>query len=182
MPNPSLSPSFARTTLNALPGTALQHALNALLRRMRQKHSKLFANLRRLDPAVVVVEPTDTQHRFLLTFGGNDAALTVLDAPPAASDAAIKGKLSVLLDMLEGRTDGDTVFFSRDLEITGNTAVIVALRNTLDREEINVLNDAASMFGPYAGPIREAVLLIDAVAQHLRHRIDQREKERAFAR
>jgi hypothetical protein len=54
-----------------------------------------------------------------------------------------------LFDLMEGRLDGDALFFSRALVIEGNTEVVVALRNALDGEEIDLLDDVLSLFGPF---------------------------------
>jgi hypothetical protein len=40
------------------------------------------------------------------------------------------------------------VFFSRALVIDGDTEAVVALRNALDGEEIDLLDDILSLFGP----------------------------------
>jgi predicted lipid carrier protein YhbT len=165
---------LARFAMRALPAGALQRMIDALLRRMRSTHPRLFKNLERLDAAVVLVEPTDVPHRFALAFGGGKASLTVATSDEVECDAAIKGSLSALLDMLEGRSDGDQLFFSRDIEISGNTAVVVALRNTLDREEIDLMEDITSLFGPFAQPARRAIILADMVAQRVQEHMTVR--------
>jgi predicted lipid carrier protein YhbT len=144
--------------------------IDALMRKMQGRHPRLFQNLERLDAASICFEPSDVPHRFLLTFGRDGNSFVVMDSKQDACDARIKGKLDTLLNMLEGRIDGDKLFFSRDIEISGNTAAVVALRNTLDREEIDLLDDVASLFGPFKSPVREAVLLADCIARHIRDR------------
>ncbi|MFA5040657.1 MAG: SCP2 sterol-binding domain-containing protein [Bdellovibrionales bacterium] len=170
-----LPPPLARAALKAIPSSLLQRMIDVLLRKLRSQHPHLFKNLERLDSATVRIEPSDVAHRFVISFGKNGVSLTVADK---ASDACIKGSVAALLNMLEGRIDGDKLFFSRDIEISGKTDVVVALRNTLDREEINMLDDIASLFGPFAYPARQTVLLADAVARHLRQRF---ESQRAAA-
>jgi hypothetical protein len=73
--------------------------------------------------------------------------------------------------MLEGRSDGDMMFFSRDIDISGDTAVIVGLRNTLDREEINLLDDVAALCGPFAVPARRIFGLVNGVAERVLNRL-----------
>jgi len=152
--------------------------IDSLMSRMGQAHPRLFANLERLDHADVLVEPTDVPHRFVLSFGVTPVSLSVLNSPPSETQAQIRGSLKILLDMLEGRIDGDKMFFTREIGITGNSAVVVALRNTLDREEIDLLDDIASLFGPFASPVRAAVVLTDAFAQKIRARIEEIAEER----
>jgi predicted lipid carrier protein YhbT len=69
-----------------------------------------------------------------------------------AHDAAIAGTFFNLLDMIDGTLDGDAMFFSRDLAVSGDTEAIVALRNALDDFEGSALAAAISGFGPFAGP------------------------------
>ncbi|HKK15551.1 MAG TPA: SCP2 sterol-binding domain-containing protein, partial [Gammaproteobacteria bacterium] len=51
---------------------------------------------------------------------------------PIEFDARIAGTFLTLLDMIDGRLDGDALFFSRDLIVEGNTEAVVCLRNALD--------------------------------------------------
>lgn len=121
-----------------------------------------------------MIEPCDLPHRFILTFGAGESSLEVAQGDSEDCDATIKGNLSALLDMLEGRIDGDKLFFSRELEISGDTAVVVALRNTLDREEICLLDDVTSLLGPFADPARRAIVLADAFAERIRAYLEER--------
>jgi O2-independent ubiquinone biosynthesis accessory factor UbiT len=153
--------------------------IDALMQRMRRRHPRLFENLERLDSAVVWIEPSDVPHRFRLAYGHGEVLLVVADGEDRVCDACIKGNLDALLNMLEGRIDGDKLFFSRDIEISGDTGVIVALRNTLDREIIDLLDDVTSLLGPFARPAREVVLLADNIARHIRKRIAKLESKKA---
>jgi predicted lipid carrier protein YhbT len=47
----------------------------------------------------------------------------------------MKGEFSVLLGLMMSKVDPDTVFFSRKLEITGNTATALCFKNILDSIE-----------------------------------------------
>ena len=67
--------------------------------------------------------------------------------------------------------DGDMLFFARDIDITGDTSVIVGLRNTLDREEINLLDDVTALLGPFAAPARQTALLLNLVVESVRNRL-----------
>lgn len=52
-----------------------------------------------------------------------------------------------LLGMIDGRYDGDALFFTRDLIVEGDTEAVVCLRNALDDVEGNVADDVATFFG-----------------------------------
>jgi predicted lipid carrier protein YhbT len=72
------------------------------------------------------------------------------EAPP--HDAAIAGTFFNLLDMIDGSQDGDALFFSRNLKVTGDTEAVVALRNALDDFEGSALDSVVGSFGPLAKP------------------------------
>jgi len=161
-----------RAALRMMPAPLVQKAIDALIKNMRDEHPALFKNLKRLPAAAVLIAPSDLIHRFKLSYGKKGIALTVLtEEEDLDFDAQIKGSLEGLLNLLEGRADGDRLFFSRDLEISGDTAVIVALRNTLDREEINLLKDMTAPLGPFAKPAQVAAEILETLARHARDRI-----------
>ena len=64
------------------------------------------------------------------------------------ADATISGSFLTLIGMIDGRFDGDALFFTRDLQISGDTEAIVCLRNALDDIDGSVASEAASYFGP----------------------------------
>jgi predicted lipid carrier protein YhbT len=69
-----------------------------------------------------------------------------------AHDAAIAGTFFNLLDMIDGSLDGDALFFSRDLQVSGDTEAVVALRNALDDFEGSALDSVVASFGPLQAP------------------------------
>ena len=145
--------------------------IDRLMQHMQNRHSRLFQSLARLDAAIVRIEPTDIPHAFILSYGQGVTSLTLAKSTDQPCDACIKGKLESLLDMLEGRIDGDMMFFLRDINIIGNISVIVSLRNTLDREEINLVEDMTSMCGPFAAPARGVVRLVNICAERVKTRL-----------
>jgi O2-independent ubiquinone biosynthesis accessory factor UbiT len=173
MQNSRLPPPLARATMRAMPAPVLQRVIDILMSRMHKRHSRLFQNLEKLKSATVRINPTDVSHRFVLAFGKKGVSLTVANLEDFVCDAEIKGDLEALLNMLEGRLDGDQLFFSREIEITGKTDVVVALRNTLDREEINLLDDITSPLGPFKQPAQLMVLMADKIAQRVRRYVTE---------
>lgn len=150
--------------LHVVPAPLLQPGLRWIVRRLRGAHPALFKRLCRLAPTTILFEPDDTPHRFLLTIAANGLHLMVAHGEPHAA-VRIKGRLAMLLSLLEGRIDSDTLFFSRDVSISGDTAAAVAFRNTLDGESISLLGDALAAAGPLQAPARRLVLRIDREVQ-----------------
>jgi predicted lipid carrier protein YhbT len=158
--------------LALVPSRALDRLVALLMRGMRRQHPKLFSNFGRLDTATIQILPADLPHRFAITYGNGSMTIRVLPAGPLPpADASIRARLAVLIDMLEGRIDGDAMFFTRDIEITGSTEVIVAVRNTLDREEIVLRDDIVRLFGPLERPARRVARGVDRLIFGARARL-----------
>jgi len=60
-----------------------------------------------------------------------DGSVRVIPHMARTPDVTMSGNLDVLAGVLLGRIDPDTVFFSRRLEITGDTAAAIHFKNTL---------------------------------------------------
>jgi ubiquinone biosynthesis protein UbiJ len=77
----------------------------------------------------------------------------------------------VLLDLLEGRIDSDTLFFRRDLIISGNTEAVVGLRNVLDREELRLTDELGALCGPLRPAARAVARTSERVLQRFGARV-----------
>ncbi|MBP2314259.1 ubiquinone anaerobic biosynthesis accessory factor UbiT [Azospirillum soli] len=122
-----------------------------LFRILADRHPRAFAALVELPDARLLIDPVDAPAALLLRVGPQ-LALRVSERD-AQADATVRGPCGRLLDLLEGRIDGDALFFRRELTIEGDTALILALRNTLDGEEMDLFADVATA----AGPLRHAL-------------------------
>jgi predicted lipid carrier protein YhbT len=152
---PPFSPLLlAGLALRPLPPAALQPGLTLALRLIQRHHPEVFDRLDGLTDPVYLIDPVDLPLVFVLRPcppAGERSSLVVReDAEGIAATAIIRGPLLTLLELLEGRSDGDAHFFTRELVIEGDTAAVVALRNTVDAAEIDLLADALSHLGPFA--------------------------------
>jgi predicted lipid carrier protein YhbT len=154
-----------RAGLRALPPPLIGLALRRLTAALPRNHAPLLKRLGRMAPASILFAPTDVPHRFVLRIAAQGVAL-VLARQGTRADVTMRGSLATLLALLESRVDSDTVFFSRDLSVTGDTGVALAFRNTLDGEAINLIDDALSRLGPLTAPAGRA-------AERLHGRIDR---------
>jgi predicted lipid carrier protein YhbT len=160
---------LARLFIGAAPRPALDFGAAALLAAMGRNHPHLFAVLAEQRQTRVLVELADPPRRFLLQYGGGAPTLRVADDDAeVAADAELKGGLEAMMALLEARVDGDALFFTRELTVSGDTAAVVTLRNILDRETISVLDEAASLFGPLRRMARVAILNWERRATRLR--------------
>ncbi len=137
----------------AIPLPLLQRLVAAMFRRALQQHPDLFDRLGTEADKRFRLTPTDLD----LSFVVHPARRTITvhrraKTPPAA--ATIRGPLLMLLALLEGRIDGDAVFFSRALKITGDMEAVLALRNALDACGVDLPVDLSGLVGPFALPAR----------------------------
>ncbi len=125
--------------------------LDRVLRTLAYRHRRAFEAMAEMREAAVLIDPVDQPVAFLLSVGPQPKLRVAAKDAPA--DAGIRGPLVHLMDLLEGRIDGDALFFRRTLSIEGDTALVVGLRNALDGEDIDLVTDLAGI----AGPFRHAV-------------------------
>ncbi len=157
----------AKTALRLMPKPLLARVVEGVFRRMEARHPKLLKNLGRLPDALVYLEPTDLPYCFGLKMG-REVSFFLIEEGDEDPNARIAGGLEALIAMLEGREDGDALFFSREIQVTGDTEVIVALRNTLDREEMDLYEEILSLCGPFAGVADVAVTVADRAVRRVK--------------
>ncbi|MEC4592336.1 MULTISPECIES: ubiquinone anaerobic biosynthesis accessory factor UbiT [Nitrospirillum] len=114
--------------------------------RLRRRHEAVFQRLAVLGERAFLVDPSDLPVRFLLRPAGVRPGLWPIadgDAPPPAA-ATLRAPLAALLALLEGRVDGDSLFFSRQLMIEGDMEAVLILRNAVDGADIALERDLAA--------------------------------------
>ena len=160
--SPVLLAGFA---VRPFPLALLQPPLNAAMAAIARRHPTMFERLQDLDDPRFLIDPVDLPFFFVLRPNPSGPSLRAVRFSPDESEvtALIRGPLLTLIDLLNGRIDGDAMFFSRDLEIEGDTEAVVALRNAVDGAEIDLLGDLLSPLGPLAGPARRVAGLAGAV-------------------
>jgi len=85
--------------------------------------------LKGLDGKVFLFEATDIKKRFHLVI--KDSDIKVVPHMRATPDVTMRGEVKILAELLLGKIDPDTVFFSRQLEINGDTAAAILFKNLL---------------------------------------------------
>lgn len=128
---------------------ALQPILTRVVRRIATRHPSLFARLGPHQTTDFLIDPVELP--FALHLRPDPQALVFRavprDAAPRAG-ATIRGRFLLLLELVDAEEDGDAAFFSRDLEVTGDTEAVVRLRNALDDMDGSLAEETAAMFGP----------------------------------
>ncbi|UEM06333.1 SCP2 sterol-binding domain-containing protein [Skermanella rosea] len=154
------SAALARAALIAsgpLPHWLVQAAFDRLIAVLGRRHPEAFRRLCELTPAELLIDPVDLPQAFLLRVGPRPRlGLTGRGAP---AQAVIRGRFQLLLDLLQGHTDGDALFFGRRLAVEGDTALVLAVRNTLDGAEIDLMEDLLALSGHLAPILRPGAML-----------------------
>jgi predicted lipid carrier protein YhbT len=68
------------------------------------------------------------------------------------ADVQISAAFLTLFGMVDGSSDGDALFFGRDLRITGDVEAVVALRNALDDFDGSLVETIVGGFGVLSRP------------------------------
>lgn len=116
-------------SLKAVPIWVEAIGVGALISTVVADNPAFKEKLGALDGKVFLFEAVDISKRFYLRVEDRDIKVELHRTGPP--DVTMKGDASVLMEVFLGRVDPDTVFFSRRLEITGDTAAAIHLKNIL---------------------------------------------------
>jgi O2-independent ubiquinone biosynthesis accessory factor UbiT len=156
-----------RVLFAPLPLPVLQPALKRVAATVFQARPELAARLGPHKTKRFLVDPVNLPFAFLLRPDPSHAVLeAVRRRPDVPHDARIAGTFLALLDMVDGRLDGDALFFSRELQVTGDTEAVVSLRNALDDVEGGLADDVAALYGP---PGRHLLKALRTISDRVRN-------------
>lgn len=146
---PPPRPNLAVRVIAAVPPMLIQPVLGRIVRRIAARHPSIFDRLGDCRTATFVIDPRDMPFVLILRPDPRRPQLYSArrDALPDHR-ACISGDFLTLLELVDADADGDALFFSRDLVVTGDTEAVVRLRNALDDVEGSIAGDAAALFGP----------------------------------
>jgi predicted lipid carrier protein YhbT len=155
-----------RLVADFLPPALLQPLCDFAIAAVGRRHRTAFQRLAPYAGRRVAVMPSDLPFAFEIVIDPTAPHVRCCRTTAARgrAEAEIKAPLGVLIDLLEGRIDGDALFFSRELTISGDTELIVAIRNAVDDAEIDLVSAVADALGPFAGPFRLAARTARAMA------------------
>ena len=139
--------------LTPVPLALLQPMFNRIATHVAKARPELFARLGPHAGKRFLIDPTDLPFVLVLTPQADRPGLTAHRRHErVAHAAAIAGTFFNLLDMIDGSLDGDALFFSRDLKVSGDTEAVVALRNALDDFDGSALDSVVASFGLLSAP------------------------------
>lgn len=141
-----------------LPLAPLQVVLSRIMATMVRRHPEVFERLSDLENPVFLINPQELPFSFVLNLNAESPSLSAVREPETPEvTTAISGSLQDLIDLMEGRADGDALFFSRNLSVEGDMEAVVALRNALDGSDVDLINDILEELGPLASPARKGL-------------------------
>lgn len=151
-------PGVVNFLLKPIPLPLLRFFLNPVAVHIARTRPELFARLGPHAGKRFLIDPVDLPFGLMLA---PDPAKPVLEAyrreQPPRHDARIAGSFLDLFGLVDGSVDGDALFFSRALQISGDTEAVVALRNALDDLEGSIVDNVSEAFGPLSKPAALAV-------------------------
>lgn len=144
--------------LPPVPLFALQPLLGHIVTTIAKRHPELIARLGDNCKKSFLIDPNNLPFFLLLQPDPDRPQLKAYNrSQDIEHDVHISGRLLTLLQMIDGKSDSDALFFNRDLLVTGDTEAVVALRNALDNLDATLADDVAACFGPLSRPVRAVI-------------------------
>lgn len=113
--------------------------LTLSLRRLARSHPEAFARLGEHAQRLYVIAPTDLPLAFCLrpALSQGEVRLVLAKHAPEAA-VRVSGPLADLLQLFDGTLDADAAFFSRRIQVQGDTSAVVALHNALEAADLTL--------------------------------------------
>jgi predicted lipid carrier protein YhbT len=147
-----IMPRQLATVLDRIPLAVIQRVVEGVFTQVMKQHPRLFDRLGDYASKRFCFTATDLNLSFVIR--PDRKSISVHKKGLAPADAAVSGPMVTLLALLEGRIDGDAVFFSRGLALAGDMEAMLALRNALDDSGFDLPSDLAPVAGPFAPVFR----------------------------
>lgn len=114
-------------------------ALTAALRRTARLQPDVFSRLSMVGDGAFLIAPSELPVAFQLTPRARTGRVRVVRRDdPGPFIARISGPLMDLLGLFDGTLDADSAFFSRRIDVTGDTGAVLALHNALEAADLSM--------------------------------------------
>jgi len=151
-----------------VPNMALRKVIDTLC----QHHPAMLERLHPIAGTTFLIVILDLPFNIKLCIQSNKVYAQLIRDKVIPSDVTIKGELQPLFEMLSSQVDGDSLFFSRKLHIEGDTSALLTLRNALDADDINILEEIVGGLGPFQYPVSLFLLALKKIGQTLNDNIN----------
>ena len=144
--------------LRPLPTAPLEFVLQRLANSILTRHPGLLDRLGSEGARRFGIRPLDLPFAMVIEMRDAAVRLSVVSQLDGQKvDARISGNFVSLLELINGRHDGDALFFSRDLAVEGDIGAVLALRNAIDNEELDLLHEVAQLAQPWPGVAEQMI-------------------------
>ncbi len=151
---------LAGIAMRALPPGPLAHWMEAAAAWAFRCRPELSERLAGFSGRRLLIDIMDLRLALVVELTPGIPRMALIPGAVAAADgadAAVSATFSDLLALLEGRVDGDALFFLGRLRFRGDTETILAVRNALEDARLDVEELGAGAFGPLAPVIRPLI-------------------------
>jgi O2-independent ubiquinone biosynthesis accessory factor UbiT len=149
-------PTLLHIPVLLLPLPITEAIANLAYQRVMSRHPALFERMDDHRDRLFCFAPTDWPVAFLARPSGK--AIAVKRKPlQATADVTVEAPFGVLLRLLQGDADGDALFFSREIRVTGDMEALLALRNSLDDARVDLVEDVFGRGSPLASFLRSTL-------------------------
>lgn len=172
-------PAVVRHLFPVFTGLPLGPLLTLSLRSLAGRQPRLFDRLGEHRTACYFIDPIDLAFAFTVVPDAERSIVRVVRKNEAAtSSVQIRGPILTLLSLLDGTLDGDALFFSRTISISGRTEAVLALRNTIEDAELRPA-DLLGLRGALARLVDTGILGALDVARQMADRNSRRKAPEA---
>lgn len=113
--------------------------LTAALRRTARLQPDVFSRLGAVGDGAFLIAPDESPVAFRLMPRPRAGGVRVVRRDdPGPFIARISGPLMDLLGLFDGTLDADSAFFSRRIDVTGDTGAVLALHNALEAADLSM--------------------------------------------
>ncbi|MBI5047399.1 MAG: SCP2 sterol-binding domain-containing protein [Deltaproteobacteria bacterium] len=104
--------------------------MGAVMGAIVDSNKRFKERLKEIDGKLFLFEASDLGKKFFLYI--KDGDIKIIPHLAKEPDVVMRGETKILFGLLLGKEDPDTVFFSRKLEISGDTAAAIHFKNILN--------------------------------------------------
>ncbi len=171
--NSVFSPFFVLGKLiKPLPKLPIELLMQHVATTLEINHPNVMRRLESLSGKEFLICPLDFPYKIMLRLNHKSLKIKLVDYTCQVADVTIIGSFDVLLQMLDGKTDGDGLFFDRSIMVKGDTSALLTLRNAMDSDDINLKDEIIRSFGIFKKPITEFINLTDLIYYKLDHELN----------
>ena len=120
---------------------------------MNQKYPRVFEKIAKEqtdEEFDYIIDAIDLPFVFYLKPSVNAPILRLIKRDEnIVATAVLRGSFVDMLKMFEGKLDGDAAFFSKVFVLEGSTVAVLALRNAVDSQSMNIVEDLSDIFSPF---------------------------------